>query len=134
LDLASILDWLAEHRSILTWLAGGIATIAGGAWVVVRTLLDRRARAASAAPRPGGASAATTGGLAAGRDLHVGGSVTIQNTRLPRGALALAALGLVLLGVALFTGGDRIEARDSAVIGGSVTNSTIIVGPGGAQR
>ena len=141
-----MIEWIEHHREILGWLAGGVATAAGGAWVVVRYLLDRsrdrsmpgpseRWQPAHTAPpseAPGQASGTTvsTGsGIAAAGGMQIGGNVTVQNNRIPRGALVLAALGLLLLGYTAFSGGSHINVRNGSAVGGNVTNSTISVTP-----
>ncbi len=138
MDASALLAWMAQHRETLAWLAGGVATAAGGLWVVVRYLLDRSASrpapdsAAKAPGKPAGpAVSATTGGLAAGRDLQAGRDITFNQDRIPKGAIGLAALGLLLLGYALFNSGDRITAQNSNVNTGTMSNSRMEVNPSG---
>lgn len=123
MDPSSVLDWLAKHQATLTWLAGGIAALAGGIWGVARFLIERRDRAARPGLEPASAPAA-------GRTLPPG-QADHDGARLPRGSFALAALGLVLIGIALFRVGDRIEVTNGAVVGGGMSNSTITISPGG---
>lgn len=150
LPLASLgrpmIEWLEQHREILSWLAGGVATAAGGIWVVVRYLLDRTNRSSLGSPerwQPAHASAPSEGsgqgsgttvstgaGIAAAGNVRVGGNVIVQQHRpLPKGALVLAALGLLLLGYTAFNSGSRVSVNNGSAVGGSVTNSTITVTP-----
>lgn len=141
-----MIEWLEQHREILSWLAGGAATAAGGGWVVVRYLLDRRdarsalgsperwqpshAAASSEAPGPGSGVAVSTGtGVAAAGNVRVEGNVTIQHNRVPKGALVLAAIGLLLLGYMVVNSGSRVTVNNGSAVGGNVTNSTITVTP-----
>lgn len=140
-----MIEWIEQHREILGWLAGGVATAAGGAWVVVRYLLDRsrggsvpdstdrwqpaHAVPQSEAPGQAGTTVSTGSGIAAAGGLQIGGNVSIEHNRIPRGALVLAALGLLLLGYTAFNSGSHINVRNGSAVGGSVTNSTISVTP-----
>lgn len=72
---------------------------------------------------------ATGTGISAAGGVQVGGNVTIQHTRIPRGAIVLAVLGLLLLGYTALNSGSRINVRDGSAVGGNVTNSTITVTP-----
>jgi hypothetical protein len=65
-----MIDWIEQHREILGWLAGGVATAAGGAWVVVRYLLDR-----------------SRDGIASAGGMQIVGNISIEHNRIPRGAL-----------------------------------------------
>jgi hypothetical protein len=121
MDSSALLDWMAQHRETFAWLAGSVATAAGGLWVVVRYFLDRSA-SRPAPGKPAGPAVSATGGLAAGRDLLFG-YATINRDRIPKGSIALAALGLLLLGYALVTGGNRITAQNGNVNTGTLSNS-----------
>jgi len=140
-----VIEWLEQHREILSWLAGGLATAAGGGWVVVRYLLDRHdSRSALGSPErwqpshaaapsegsgPGLATAVSTeAGIAAAGNVRVEGNVTIQHYRVPKGALVLAAIGLLLLSYMALNSGS-VTVKNGSVVGGSVTNSTISVTP-----
>ncbi len=129
MDGSALLDGMAQHRQTLAWLAGGVATAAGGLWVVVRYFLDRSASKTTG--KPAGPAVSATGGLAAGRDLRVGRDATINQNRIPKGAIGLAALGLLLLGYALVTSGSRITAQNSNVNTGTMTDSRMEVNPPG---
>lgn len=141
-----MIEWLEQHREILSWLAGGVATAAGGIWVVVRYVLDRSNRsplgsperwqpAHASAPSDGAAQASGTtvstgAGIAAAGNVRVGGNVIVQQHKpLPKAALVLAALGLLLLGYTAFNSGSRVSVNNGVGVGGSVTNSTITVTP-----
>jgi hypothetical protein len=140
-----MIEWLEQHREILGWLAGGVATAAGGIWVVVRYLLDRTNRsplgsperwqpAHAATPSEGtgqgsGTTVSTGTGIGAAGNVRVGGNVIVQHRSLPKGALVLAVLGLVLLGYTAFNSGSRVSVNNGSAVGGNVTNSTITVTP-----
>ncbi len=145
-----MIEWIEQHREILGWLAGGVATAAGGVWVVVRYMLERTNRsplgsperwqpAHASAPSDGpsegiaqgsGTTVSTGAGIAAAGNVRVGGNVIVQQHRpLPKGALVLAGLGLLLLGYAAFNSGSRVSVNNGAAVGGNVTNSTITVTP-----
>jgi ammonia channel protein AmtB len=129
MDSSALLDWVTQHRQTLAWLAGGVATATGALWVVVRYFLDRSASKTTS--KPAAPSVSATGGLAAGRDLQVGRDVTLNQDRIPRGAIGLAALGLLLLGYAIFNSGSHITAQNSNVNTGTQTNSHQEVNPSG---
>src|SRR5262245_46305851 len=38
----TLIDWIAQHQETLSWIGGGVATAAGGAWVVVRYMMKRK--------------------------------------------------------------------------------------------
>ena len=105
--------------------------------MVVRYFLDRRAsrpapdNASKAPGKPAGPAVSATGGLAAGRDLRVGRDATINQNRIPPAAFGLAALGLLLLGYAIFNSGSHITAQNSNVNTGTQTNSRMEVNPSG---
>jgi hypothetical protein len=128
---SDLLDFLAKNQQTLTWLGGGLATAIGGTWVGVKYLLDRGASkkstdGSSAKGKPGsGTNVAASSGLAAGRDLHVGGDVSIQQNHLPRAGIAVAVIGLLLLGVAIMNAGHNVTVSNSSYVGGNVTNSQI---------
>jgi hypothetical protein len=88
-----------------TWLAvfGAVATIVGGAWTAF-VYFDKK-KQTSEKPR------STTeinapGGIASARDTVIHGNVTFRE--LPKGAMGLAALGLLVLALALLNMGDRV--------------------------
>jgi hypothetical protein len=120
--MAGLWDFLAsaENRAILAWIGGGLAVTASGLWVVVKHVTARPAAPKPAPPTGGSQVTATDGGIAAGRDVRIG------DVALPRLAIALAALGMVLLALAaLFGGGDTTIG--SVTTGGDVEGSTITV-------
>jgi ammonia channel protein AmtB len=131
----ALFDWMAQHQETLTWLGGGVATGAGGLCVAVRYLLDRKDKSdpsdgkSKQSSKP--AYNASTGvGSAAGRDLRIGGDLTIQQSRIPKSAIGLAALGLLLLGYAAFNSGSRVEvSAPSGVAAQSITGSPININP-----
>ncbi|MBV1796562.1 hypothetical protein [Siccirubricoccus sp. G192] len=137
MEASALFDWIAQHRETLAWLAGGVATAAGGLWMVVRYFLDRSAshsapdRAPKTPGKPAGPVVTAAGGLGAGRTLRVGRDVTLTQNRIPGAAFGLAALGLLLLGYALVTSGDQITAQNSNVNTGALSNSRMEVNPSG---
>jgi hypothetical protein len=135
------LDFLAKNQQTLTWLGGGFATAIGGAWVAVKYFLDRSASKESAADgpstkeKPGSGTHVTASfGLAAGRDLHVGGDISIQQNQLPRAGIVLAVIGLLLLGVAVMNAGRNVTVSNGSYVGGNVTNSHISVTTTGPSK
>jgi hypothetical protein len=147
-----MIEWIEQHREILGWLAGGVATAAGGIWVVVRYFLERTNKSPPGSPEFGspnrwqpshgsapseegsgqgsGTTVSTGAGIAAAGNVRVGGNVTIQQQKpFPKGAIVLAAVGLLLLGYAAFNSGSRVSVNNGSAVGGNVTNSTITVTP-----
>lgn len=133
--MADPFDWIVQHRETLTWLGGGVATAAGGAWVAVRYLLDRRHDKPASDKRSdpqkptAGPTVSTGTGFSTAGNIQVGGNVSIQHNRIPRAAIALAALGLLLLGYAAFNSGSHIDVRNGSYVGRDVSNSQISVTP-----
>jgi hypothetical protein len=128
---SGLLDVLAKNQQTLTWLGGGLATAVGGAWVAIKYFLDRGANnepsgEPSAKEKPGSrAGVSVTSGVGAGRDVHVGGNVSIQQTQLPRAGIVLAVIGLLLLGVAVMNAGHNVTVSGGNYVGGNVTNSQV---------
>ena len=112
------------NQATLTWLGSGIIVVAGGAWAVIRNFVRRPEPAQPRQPSRRTVRAEGSG-IAAGRD------VTLRSSQGISGAqtilLLLAVVGAVVLVAGL--AGDRIAAVGSSVVGGSVENSTIIIGP-----
>ena len=130
--MAELLDWISQHQATLTWLGGGVATAAGGAWIAVRYLLERdRDKPASGKrsdpPKPAGHAVSTGTGISSIGEIRIGGDVTIQHNRIPRGGIVLAVLGLLLLGYAFYNSGTRVDVKNGSYVGGSVSNSRIDV-------
>jgi hypothetical protein len=63
--------------------------------------------------------------VGAGRDVHVGGNVSIQQNQLPRAGIVLAVIGLVLLGVAIMNADHNVTVSGGNYVGGNVTNSQV---------
>jgi len=140
-----MIEWIEQHREILGWLAGGVATAAGGAWVVARYLLERNQHAATGSPdgfqpayappaysppdQTSGTAVSTGTGISATGGVKVGGNVIIQHNRLPKGAILLAVLGLLLLGYTALNSGSHINVKNGSAVGGNVNNSVINVNP-----
>jgi hypothetical protein len=130
---SDLFDVLVKNQQTLTWLGGGLATAVGGAWVAVKYFLDRGAKKEpsgepSTKGKPGSVvSVSATSGLAAGRDLHVGGDLSIRQERLPKAGIVLAVIGLLLLGVAVMNAGHNVTVGNGSYVGGNVTNSHVSV-------
>jgi hypothetical protein len=115
------------NQATLAWLGGGLVTAVGAFWTAFVYL---RAKPKGEGPSAAGTNVrAERGGLAAGRDVHVGGDLTVADRRWSPAALAVLALGAALL-VALWQG-------EGCVVGvglcntGSIEDSTITI-QGGA--
>jgi len=111
------------NQATLTWLGGGLATVAGAAWAVLRYFVSRPEEQPAKAAR--GTVRAERGGIAAGRD------VTVRSSRGISGTQTVLLLLVVVGALALVAGlaGDRIAAVGSNVVGGDVKDSTITIGP-----
>jgi hypothetical protein len=128
---SDLFDFLAKNQQTLTWLGGGVATAAGGAWIVIKYFLNRDGNEdrdnSSAKEKSGtGTHVTATSGLAAGRDLRVGDNISIQQSQVSKAGLVLAVIGLLLLGVAVMNAGHNVTVSNgSNYVGGSVTNSQV---------
>jgi hypothetical protein len=131
LATSDLFDFLAKNQQTLTWLGGGVATAVGGAWVAVKYFFDRDAKedaadAPSAKGKPAsGPHVAASFGLAAARDQHIGGNVSIKQNQLPKAGIVLAVIGLLLLGVAVLNAGHNVTVSNGNYVGGGVANSQI---------
>jgi hypothetical protein len=117
---------IPENRETLGWIGGGLCVLASGLWAMVKYL---RASPPPTAPEPSSRPRATGGdGIVAGGNVSVGGDVHIGHVALPRLAVALAALGMILLAAAaIFGRGDTTE--ESVVTdGGDIRGSNIVIG------
>lgn len=89
-----LLDFLlnSENRALLTWLGGGLASVASAIWVVLKFIAER-----SKKESPAGTVAGQS--VYVGRGVGIGGSgkVTIGNVRVGLGLGAIALIGLLLL-------------------------------------
>jgi hypothetical protein len=128
---SDLFDFLAKNQQTLTWLGGGVATAAGGAWIVIKYFLNRDENEnapdkPSAGEKSGsGTHVAATFGSAAGRDLHVGDNVSIQQNKISRAGIVLAVIGLLLLGVAIMNAGHNVTVSNGNYVGGAVNNSQV---------
>jgi hypothetical protein len=121
---SDLFDFLAKNQQTLTWLGGGVATAAGGAWIVIQYFLKRDANEKTS-DKP---SAGEKSGLGThiGRDLHIGDNVSIQQSQVSKAGLVLAVIGLLLLGVAVMNAGHNVTVSNgSNYVGGAVTNSQV---------
>jgi hypothetical protein len=122
----------STNQEILTWLGGGVAIAAGGAWAVIRFLVRPPDSPGAGATQPSRSTVrAKGGGIVAGRDVTVRSSQGISGAQTV--LLLLAVVGALVLVAGL--AGGRIAAVGSSVVGGNVENSTIIIGspPQGAK-
>ena len=112
-----------SNQATLRWLGVALLALAGGARTVIRYFVRQPDPGQAAKPSRSTAHAEGSG-VAAGRD------VTLRSSRGISGAEIVFLLLVVVGGVVLIAGlaGDRIAAVGSSVIGGSVENSTIIIG------
>jgi hypothetical protein len=122
---------VSENRDVLAWIGGGIAVVAGALWAVFRYQAERRKPGAKPDP-----AVAVSGrdGLMAGGDVSVHGSVHVGDAVLPRLTLALAAFGMLLLFLALLSGGQGDVVTNGVAAGGDIEGSTITVGTIGGPK
>jgi hypothetical protein len=116
MQVAALWEFLSSpaNRDTLAWIGGGVAVAVSGLWVVVKHFTTRTD------PKPGTAASPT---MTAGRDIHVG------DVALPRLALGLVALGMVLFAFALlFRPSDTVT--NSVSVDGDIRDSTIVNSPG----
>jgi hypothetical protein len=118
-----------DNQKTLAWLGGGVAAVVGALWTAFTFLAQREpppappSREASPSPR-----AATAGaGIAAAGNVHVGGDMRIEHGKLPRGALLLLAIGLVVLLYAVLTSRGDVSVTGGSYVGGDVRNGDINV-------
>lgn len=115
-----------ENRAVLAWLGSGLCILAGGLWAVFKHFSDRRS---SSVPKPEPkVSVSGRDGVMTGGDLSVTGGIRIGDVALPRLTLGLAALGMVLLFLALILGGGETTTSNSVTVGRDMKGSTISVG------
>ena len=102
MDFLSLLEEIGAHKDTLALLGGGVMAVASGLWGVVHYFLDRNDKKDSA-------SAAV--GIAGAGDIQIGGNVVIRASGLPKSAIGLAVLGLLLLGYAAFHSGNVVNVH-----------------------
>lgn len=61
-----------EYREVLTWISGGIASIAAGAWLVISVKAGKNRNASHEPVTKNQRIIARHGGMAAGRDIRIG--------------------------------------------------------------
>ena len=110
------------NQATITWLGGGIAVAAGGAWAMIR-YFAKRPQPTRPTPPSRSTVRAEGNGVVAGRD------VTLRSSQGISGAQAILLLLVVVGALVLVAGlaGDRITAIGSNV--GDVENSTVIIHP-----
>jgi hypothetical protein len=112
-------------QATLSWVGGGLAALAGGAWAVVKFLASQKSGGGAAPSAASVEAMADRGGVAAGRDVSV--RVSHGLSGLPVVLLVLAVVGAVLVAGGLL--GGRITATQGGVaIGGDVSGSTVTGG------
>jgi hypothetical protein len=102
------------NRAVLTWVGGGLAALAGGAWTVLTYL---RAK--------GGSEKDASPAILAGRDV----SIAVTHGSLRPVLLSVLVLGLAILALPLLyaTIVPGVSAERGVAIGGDATDSTITV-------
>jgi hypothetical protein len=116
--VGALWEFLASpaNREVLAWIGGGVAVAASGVWVIVKHFAGGPVAKAATAPQPR---------MTAGRDIRIG------DVALPRLALGLAALGMLLFAIALlFSPGDTVT--NSVTADGDIRDSTINLNSPGA--
>lgn len=127
--MEEILDWLMrpDFMNFVGFYAGGTATAVGAIWVAITKLRgenSKRKQEPAEASRKTSANA--TNGIAANRDVSIGGDFSISQT--PKAAWIVLGLGIACLGVAASFGGDRTKITNGAQVGGDMERSTINIG------
>lgn len=117
-----------NNQKTLAWLGGGVAVVVGALWTALTFVAQRKPSTSTSAPPS--ARAATTGtGIAAAGNVHVGGDMRIEQGRLPRAALLLLALGLVVVLYAVLSSRGDVTVTNGSYVGGNVEKSRIEVQP-----
>ena len=133
--IVSVWDYLtsAENRETLTWIGGGISSLAVGIWAVIKFMAGGKKDGGTASEPSAGAPAeilADRNAQASGRDInHNSHNKITINTGVSGwriGAIAAITVGLVLITISQI--GSRVIAENgSSAIGGNVSGSTIII-------
>jgi hypothetical protein len=98
----SALEFLADpsNRALIGWIGGGLATVAGGLWVVLKYFLDRKMG------KPPSPELKNDLSVSVGHGVGIGGNaqVRIRNLRVGFGLQTLFWIGLLLLLLSFFGG------------------------------
>lgn len=122
------------NQKTLGWLGAGVCVIASGAWTVFRQRGAKPADPPAETTKPAVArQAASRDGIAAAGNIHAGRDVVVGDRLLPRLALVVGALGLVLLALALLAGGGDVTTG-SITAGGDITGNISLGAPSGADE
>lgn len=98
----SVIEFLndADNRAVLSWIGGGVASIAGGLWIVLKYFLNRK-KIETKKSGPGKDLSVSVGhGVAIGGNARV----RIEKLRVSSGLQTLFWIGLLLLVLSLFAG------------------------------
>lgn len=123
-DIWSFLQTPA-NQTTLAFLGGGAMVFISGLWTAIGYVHKRKKLADP--PDKGGPSRQTHAqhGVAAGGNMTVGGDVNVQ--QLPKTALVLGVLGLVILGVAAWNAGERTTVSNGSYVGGDMIDSPVTI-------
>lgn len=118
--LDPIFDFLAveQNRDVLTFFGGGIAAVAGGAWIVIRYVLERKK--GTPAPPP-----STTIQVKDSTGVHINNGTGVGFERSKIYALVFFAVGFLIFVVGL-SGGGISASNGSIAAGGDVTGNIVI--------
>ena len=120
-----IWDFISDsaNQKTLAWAGGGLLVVTSGLWAAFLQL--RKPRPASPPPKPTQLAQAGDG-IAATGNVRIDGGVSINKTEMPKALYGLAALGLVMIGFAIFfAGGTTVCNGVNAV--GDISGSTVTV-------
>ena len=122
--MRAVWDFLSspDNRAILAWLGGGLALLASGLWTVIKYYRPAQ-RPTKPDTMSGQANADDAPCVGAGRGILIG------DVLLPRHALWLAALGMVLLFLALLFLDRGDSVVNSVKAGRDIEGSTITITP-----
>ena len=122
--MRAVWDFLSspDNRAVLAWLGGGLALLASGLWTVIKYYRPAQ-RPSKPDTTSGQANADDAPSLGAGRGILIG------DVLLPRHALWLAALGMVLLFLALLLLDRGDSVVNSVKAGRDIEGSTITITP-----
>lgn len=120
----------SDNQETIEWLGGGLLVIVAGLWTAFTYFRGNKKPAPKEPSKPPTFTEtrsvrADSGSFATGGDLDVKGPVTVHQTQLPKGALVVAVLGLLILGFAIWNSGDRMTVQNGNFVGGDMKNSTV---------
>ena len=120
-----IWDFISDsaNQKTLAWAGGGLLVVTSGLWAAFLQL--RKPSPASPPPKPT-QSAQAGDGIAATGNVRIDGGVSINKTEMPKALYGLAALGLVMIGFAIFFAGGTTVC-DGVNAGGDISGSDVVV-------